>query len=63
MTGLARSTYYYKPKVDPKIRVQQDLDLRDRIEAIQAEFPGVRLSTGGGGTAAAGRSGQYEARA
>ena len=39
MTGLARSTYYYKPKVDPKIRVQQDLDLRDRIEAIQAEFP------------------------
>ena len=36
VTGVARSTYYYKPKVDPKIRVQQDLDLRDRIEAILA---------------------------
>ena len=38
--GLARSTYYYKPKIDPKVKEQQDLDLRDRIEEIQAEFPG-----------------------
>ena len=40
MTGLARSTYYYRPKVDPKLKAQQDADLRDRIERIQAEFPG-----------------------
>ena len=40
MTGLARSTYYYKPRVDPKVKMQQDADLRDRIERIQAEFPG-----------------------
>ena len=26
--GLARSTYYYKPKTDPKLKAQQDLDLR-----------------------------------
>ena len=40
MSGLARSRYYYKPKIDPKVRTQRDLDLRDRIENIQAEFPG-----------------------
>ena len=40
MTGLARSTYYYRPKVDPKLKAQQDADRRDRIERIQAEFPG-----------------------
>ena len=40
MMGLARSTYYYKPKINPKVKEQQDLDLRDRIEEIQAEFPG-----------------------
>ena len=34
MTGLARSTYYYKPKVDPKTKARQDADLRDRIERI-----------------------------
>ena len=38
--GLARSTYYYKPKTDPKLKAQQDLDLRDRIEEIQSEFSG-----------------------
>ena len=40
MMGLARSTYYYKPKINPKVKEQQDLDLRDCIEEIQAEFPG-----------------------
>ena len=40
MMGLARSTYYYKPKTDPKLKAQQDLDLRDRIEEIQSEFSG-----------------------
>ena len=40
MMGLARSTYYYKPKIHSKVKAQQDLDLRDRIEEIQAEFPG-----------------------
>lgn len=40
MTGLARSTYYYRPQVDPGDRAQQDADLRDRIERIQADFPG-----------------------
>ena len=24
--GLARSTYYYKPKIDSKVKAQQDLD-------------------------------------
>lgn len=39
MTGLSTSGYYYKPKIDPVERARRDADLRDRIEAIQAEFP------------------------
>jgi len=40
MIGLASSSYYYQPKVDPAEKQQQDADLRDRIELIQLEFPG-----------------------
>ena len=40
MTGLARSTNYYKPKADPTVKARQDADLPDRIKRIQAEFPG-----------------------
>ncbi len=42
--GLSQSSYYYQPKVDPLDRARRDAELRDRIEAIQAQFPayGVR---------------------
>lgn len=40
MTDLSPSTYYYRPKVDPKSKATSDGDLRGRIEEIQAEFPG-----------------------
>ena len=39
VTGLASSTFYYQPKSDPSERQQRDAELRDLIEAIQAEFP------------------------
>lgn len=39
MIGLSVSSYYYKPKVDATKKAIVDADLRDRIEAIQAEFP------------------------
>jgi len=39
MTGLSASGYYYRPKRDPAERARRDTDLRDRIEAIQADFP------------------------
>lgn len=39
MTGLSVSGYYYKPKTTPEERAKRDADLRDLIEAIQAEFP------------------------
>lgn len=39
MIGLSVSSYYYKPKVDATKKAISDADLRDRIEAIQAEFP------------------------
>ena len=39
MTGLSVSGYYYRPKRDPTERARRDAELRDRIEAIQAEFP------------------------
>ena len=39
MIGLSVSSYYYKPKIDPKVKAITDLDLRDKIETIQAEFP------------------------
>jgi transposase InsO family protein len=34
------SSYYYKPKKTPEEKLREDTDLRDRIEAIQLEFPG-----------------------
>jgi transposase InsO family protein len=40
MTGLSRSSYYYKPKEkDPK-KIKADCDLRDIIERIVLEFAG-----------------------
>lgn len=40
MTGLSVSGYYYKPKIDPIEKARRDVDLRDKIEAIQSEFRG-----------------------
>lgn len=40
MIDLSTSTYYYRPKIDPKKKAMSDSNLRDRIEKIQAEFPG-----------------------
>jgi len=40
VTDLSPSTYYYRPKIDSKKKAMNDSDLRDRIEKIQAEFPG-----------------------
>lgn len=39
MMNLSPSTYYYRPKVSRAEREARDADLRDRIEAVQAEFP------------------------
>lgn len=39
MIGLAPSTFYYQPTQDRLERERQDADLRDKIEAIHAEFP------------------------
>lgn len=39
MIGMSVSSFYYKPKIDPKVKAITDADLRDLIEAIQAEFP------------------------
>jgi len=38
--GLASSTFYYQPRTDASERQRRDAELRDHIEAIQAEFPG-----------------------
>ena len=40
MTGLASSTFYYHPKTDVSEKQRRDAELRDQIEAIQAEFTG-----------------------
>ena len=40
MTGLASSTFYYQPKTDVSEKQRRDAELRDQIEAIQAEFTG-----------------------
>ena len=40
MTGLASSTFYYQPKTDVSEKQRRDAELRDQIEAIQAEFSG-----------------------
>ncbi|PNA38156.1 hypothetical protein C1X44_34265, partial [Pseudomonas sp. MPR-AND1A] len=34
------SSYYYKPEKSPQEKIEKDIDLRDRIELIQLEFPG-----------------------
>jgi len=39
MLEMSVSTYYHKPKVDPKQKALQDAELRDRIEKIQMELP------------------------
>lgn len=36
--GIARSTYYYRLKRDPKIKEKEDADLKDKINEIHAEF-------------------------
>lgn len=38
--NLAPTTFYYRPKIDPKEREKSDADLRDLIESIQLELPG-----------------------
>ena len=40
MIGLALSSYYYQPVIDPVVRERRDADLRDLIEQIHADFPG-----------------------
>lgn len=40
MTEMASSTFYYQPKTDASERQRRDAELRDQIEAIQAEFSG-----------------------
>lgn len=40
MFGLSRSAFYYTPKVDSGEKQFRDAQLRDKIEKIQAEFPG-----------------------
>lgn len=39
MTELSTSSYYYRPKKDPKQKAMTDADLRDWIERMQIEFP------------------------
>jgi len=38
-TGLAPSSYYYKPKKDEVARAKSDADTRELIESVQEEFP------------------------
>ncbi len=40
MTGLSRSSYYYKPKEKNQKKLKVDCDLRDKIERIVLEFAG-----------------------
>lgn len=40
MIGLAPSSYYYRPTLDPVECAKGDAELRDRIERIHLEFPG-----------------------
>ncbi len=39
MIGLSPSTYYYHPKRPRSSREREDAELRDAIEAVQADFP------------------------
>lgn len=40
MIGLAPSSFYYKPVIDPVVREKRDADFRDLIEQIPIDFPG-----------------------
>ena len=40
MTGLAPSSFYYRPVIDPVVREKRDADLRELIESIHAELSG-----------------------
>ena len=37
--GIKESSFYYKPKVDPNIKLQSDFDLKSEIEKIQVKYP------------------------
>ncbi len=39
MIGLSPSTYYHRPKRSRESRERGDAELRDAIEAVQADFP------------------------
>ncbi len=39
MIGMARSTYYHRPKKPSVLRQLKEADLRDRIEQIVVEYP------------------------
>lgn len=39
MIGLSPSTYYYQPKRSRESREREDAELREAIEAVQADFP------------------------
>jgi hypothetical protein len=39
--NLASSSLYYKPKIGVAGRAKTDADLRDWLERIQGEFPGL----------------------
>lgn len=39
MIGLSPSTYYYRPRRSRPSREREDAELRDAIEAVQADFP------------------------
>ncbi len=39
MIGLSPSTYYYRPSRSREARERADAELRDAIEAVQADFP------------------------
>lgn len=40
MLELSRSAYYYTPKIETGEKPFRDVELQDKIETIQAEFPG-----------------------
>lgn len=40
MIGIAPSSFYYKPVIDPVVRERRDADLRSLIEKIHVDFPG-----------------------
>jgi putative transposase len=42
MTGLPRSTFYYPPKISRIDQEIKDVELKDKIEALQARYPNCR---------------------